>query len=156
MSLESLRDWRIWTAGAVVVLVALAGVYMYLTQAKTALMPGQYDSHNCLAAEGYSWCGARNKCERASEHYCSEMPGKVVRFSCDAGQAITATFYPSDDVYVDLELSDGRLISVPHALSASGARYATEDESFVFWNKGDTSFITESGEETYSNCAVSG
>jgi membrane-bound inhibitor of C-type lysozyme len=41
-------------------------------------------------------------------------------------------------------------------LSGSGARYANKDESFVFWNKGDTAFITEgaSGEETYSDCVA--
>ena len=28
-------------------------------------------------------------------------------------------------------------------MSGSGARYANKDESFVFWNKGNTAFITE-------------
>jgi membrane-bound inhibitor of C-type lysozyme len=26
---------------------------------------------------------------------------------------------------------------------SSGARYANKDETFVFWNKGDTAFVTE-------------
>jgi membrane-bound inhibitor of C-type lysozyme len=40
-------------------------------------------------------------------------------------------------------------------LSGSGARYANSDETFVFWNKGDTAFITEgNGKETYSGCVV--
>jgi len=29
------------------------------------------------------------------------------------------------------------------AMSASGARYANKDETFVFWNEGDTAFVTE-------------
>ena len=45
---------------------------------------------------------------------------------------------------------------VPQAMSASGARYANKDETFVFWNKGDTAFVTEGkdGKETYSGCAT--
>ena len=47
-------------------------------------------------------------------------------------------------------------MTVPHAISASGARYAKPDESFVFWNKGDTAFITEGANsaETYSACVL--
>lgn len=84
------------------------------------------------------------------------VPAKTVMFKCDASKSIVATFYPSDDKFVDLKLSDGRSLSIPHAISASGARYTTPKESFVFWNKGDTAFITEgkAGSETYSNCVV--
>jgi membrane-bound inhibitor of C-type lysozyme len=80
--------------------------------------------------------------------------GKTVTFACDGSRTITATFYPQNDTHVDLELSDGRKLSVPHAISASGARYANADESFVFWNKGNTAFITENGTTTYANCAL--
>ena len=57
---------------------------------------------------------------------------------------------------VDLKLSDGRSLKVPQAMSASGARYANKDETFVFWNKGDTAFVTEGkdGKEAYSGCAT--
>ena len=45
---------------------------------------------------------------------------------------------------------------MPQAMSASGARYANKDETFVFWNKGDTAFVTEGkdGKDTYSGCAT--
>ena len=41
-------------------------------------------------------------------------------------------------------------------MSGSGARYANKDETFVFWNKGDTAFVTEGndGKDTYSGCAT--
>ena len=39
-------------------------------------------------------------------------------------------------------------------VSASGARYANADQSFVFWNKGQTAFIEENGKQTYSGCVV--
>jgi membrane-bound inhibitor of C-type lysozyme len=39
-------------------------------------------------------------------------------------------------------------------MSGSGARYANADETMVFWNKGNTAFITEGSDdkETYSGC----
>lgn len=73
-------------------------------------------------------------------------------FKCDNKKSVFAVFYPKNDTHVDLVLSDGRKMSVPHAISASGARYANADESFVFWNKGDTAFITEGATTTFVNC----
>lgn len=76
-------------------------------------------------------------------------------FTCPSGASVTATFYSGDEPHVALTLSDGRTLSVPQALSASGARYATPDESFVFWNKGDSAFITEGGTTTvYTDCVT--
>jgi membrane-bound inhibitor of C-type lysozyme len=82
-----------------------------------------------------------------------ETPVARATFNCRDGKSIDATFYAEK---VELKLSDGRSLSLPQAMSASGARYANKDESFVFWNKGNTAFITEgaSGEETYSDCVT--
>jgi membrane-bound inhibitor of C-type lysozyme len=55
---------------------------------------------------------------------------------------------------VKLALSDAREPSVPQAASGSGARYANSNESFVFWNKGNTAFIEENGRTTYSGCTT--
>ena len=38
------------------------------------------------------------------------------------------------------------------AISASGARYANTDESFVFWTKGNTAFIEENHKTTFKDC----
>ncbi|MEI6810894.1 MAG: MliC family protein [Candidatus Nomurabacteria bacterium] len=76
----------------------------------------------------------------------------VYTFNCENNKSIIATFYPTKDTKVDLALSDGRKISLPHAISASGARYANADEKIVFWNKGTTAFITEGTSTTYTNC----
>ncbi len=87
----------------------------------------------------------------------SEVPIHIAAFSCEQGKTIGTVFYNSK---VELTLSDGRKFSLPQAVSASGARYANADESFVFWNKGNTAFITEgkSGTPTttYSNCVTGG
>jgi membrane-bound inhibitor of C-type lysozyme len=53
---------------------------------------------------------------------------------------------------VELTLSDGRTLALPQVMSASGARYANHDESFVFWNKGRTAFVEEAGQQTYNGC----
>lgn len=80
-----------------------------------------------------------------------EPPTATATYSCDAGKTIEASFYRD---HVSLVLSDGRKLSEPQVTSASGVRYANKDESFVFWNKGNTAFITEGnpGVQTFSNC----
>ena len=79
----------------------------------------------------------------------AETPVATATFKCQGGKSIYANS-------VSLKLSDGRSLTVPQAMSASGARYANKDETFVFWNKGDTAFVTEGkdGKETYSGCAT--
>jgi membrane-bound inhibitor of C-type lysozyme len=83
----------------------------------------------------------------------AEAPIASATFKCGDGKSIAATFYADE---VDLKLSDGRSMKVPQAMSGSGARYANKDETFVFWNKGDTAFVTEGKDEamTYSDCVT--
>ena len=76
------------------------------------------------------------------------------QFTCSDGKTIAAIFHDGPQPRVRLSLSDGRHRVLPQARSASGARYANADESFVFWNKGDTAFIEEHGTTTYRDCAV--
>ncbi len=74
-------------------------------------------------------------------------------FQCNLGKTIEAVFSGSA---VHLTLSDGRTMVLPQTMSGSGARYANADETFVFWNKGNTAFITEGADDTptYSGCIV--
>jgi len=74
-----------------------------------------------------------------------------VVFSCIDNKNIKSIFYKDR---VDITLSDGRNMSLPQVLSGSGARYANFDESFVFWNKGDTAFINEGNTTTYKDCLI--
>ena len=77
----------------------------------------------------------------------------AVVFRCDkpVGSFISGVFYKDR---VSLTFSDGRRMTLPQVISASGARYAhgDNDESLVFWNKGNTAFITENGTTTYGGC----
>ena len=76
------------------------------------------------------------------------------RFACSSDKSIDATFVNGKRSSVNLVLSDGRRLALPHALSGSGARYATDDESVVFWNKGNTAFLEEAGKTTYAECVA--
>jgi membrane-bound inhibitor of C-type lysozyme len=83
----------------------------------------------------------------------AQTPTAEAAFKCDDDKSIEAVFYPEK---VDLSLSDGRSVELPQTMSGSGARYANADETMVFWNKGNTAFITEGsdGKETYSGCVA--
>ena len=91
-----------------------------------------------------------------------------VAYKCDAGKTIEASYFegpasptpkpgepPIPTGSVLLKLSDGREIKLPQTISASGIRYATTNDSFVFFSKGDTALILENNEQTYTGC-VSG
>jgi membrane-bound inhibitor of C-type lysozyme len=83
----------------------------------------------------------------------ADGPSTDVTYTCPGNKFIRA-IYSKDSV--ELYLSDGRHIGAPHAMSADGARYANKDESFVFWNKGTTAFITEgkgaAATTTFADC----
>lgn len=78
----------------------------------------------------------------------AEIIGSAL-YVCDESKLIVATYYND---YANVALSDGRSLNVPQTVSASGIRYANADESFVFWSKGPTAFVTEGDDTTYSNC----
>ena len=69
--------------------------------------------------------------------------------NCADNKTIQAVFLKDN---VSLTLSDGRHLQLPQGMSGSGARYVNTDESFVFWNKGDTAFIEEGKDTTYKDC----
>ena len=75
-------------------------------------------------------------------------------FSCEGGKTIRAVFHTGKQNNVRLMLSDGRKLKLPQTVSGSGARYASENEVTVFWNKGDTAFLEERGQTTYRGCVA--
>lgn len=95
----------------------------------------------------------------------ASQTGIRAMFTCDGGMTADATFFqgtttaaasagqpPIPGGSVHLVLSDSRVLTLPQTISADGARYANANESFVFWNVGDTATITENGTTTYANC----
>lgn len=137
-----------------IVLVLLVGGIYYLGKAyeRPSVIGGDKDTNGCLVGAGYSWCEAKQTCTRPWEEYCTATIPKTAIFACKEDKFINANLYPGDDKYVDLVLSDGKRLSIPRAISASGARYANSDETFVFWNKGDTAFIIENNTTTFADC----
>ena len=97
----------------------------------------------------------------------SASPDVRATYVCDGNKGIFAEFYKGEAEIsepgeppvltgkVKLTLSDGRKMELPQAISASGARYANEDESFVFWDKGGDALVLENGfEKDYTGCSV--
>jgi membrane-bound inhibitor of C-type lysozyme len=83
----------------------------------------------------------------------AETPIATAIYKCDGNKGVDATYYPDS---VDLTLTDGRSMKLPQVISGSGARYANADESFVFWNKGDTAYVTEGADDamTFKDCVA--
>jgi membrane-bound inhibitor of C-type lysozyme len=81
----------------------------------------------------------------------ADEPVSEVKYACADDKSIEATYY-SDKV--ELSLSDGRTMTLPQTVSGSGIRYADADESFVFWSKGNTAFVTEGdpNHPTFADC----
>lgn len=91
-----------------------------------------------------------------------------VQYMCNSAKTIDVGFYetaattsatvgqpPTPNGSVKLAFSDGRAMELPQVLSASGARYATADESFVFWSKGNGVLVLENNEEkNYIGCVL--
>lgn len=95
-------------------------------------------------------------------------PKLISRFTymCKDDKSIDASFYegvastslsgqvvPSGIAKV--VLSDGRNYELPQTISASGVRYATPNEDFVFWTKGNGALVLEdNAEKNYLNCVL--
>lgn len=92
--------------------------------------------------------------QKIESFYCITSQAQIINtavFACPDNKAIYAEFTKNQ---VKLKLSDGRELTIPQVISASGARYANSDETFIFWNKGDGAFIEESGQTTYQDCTT--
>lgn len=91
-------------------------------------------------------------------------------YSCDKGATITAAYYegpvaptpapgepPTPTGSVEVSFSGEASTTLAQTLSADGARYATADESLVFWNKGNEAIImrNNSMDLSYTNCVTS-
>jgi len=94
----------------------------------------------------------------------------AITYTCNSGKTITATFTPPSkakdqggveavpmpDGSVSLILSDGRALTLPQTVSASGIRFANTEETLIFWSKGNTAFLEEGPRrtQTYQNCVT--
>jgi membrane-bound inhibitor of C-type lysozyme len=125
-----------------------------------------------IIAAGTAMWYAGSKMNKSAPAASSSQPSSTelvaeADYVCDGGKTINAAFYKGDVVAVKpgeppvptgsvrIALDDGRNFDLFQTLSASGARYANADESFVFWSKGDGAIVQENGaEKEYTGCAV--
>lgn len=115
------------------------------------------------------WYVEKNGGQDLSSASPSPTPTPIqVVYSCDGNKMISATFYTGEIIEVQpgempiptgsvkVSLSDGRVLTLPQTISADGSRYANNDESFIFWSKGDGALVFENDEEkNYTGCVVS-
>lgn len=85
------------------------------------------------------------KKEEVKEDTMPEIESTAV-FMNEDGKAVPAIFY---DGVVMFNLEETGDAVLPQTISGSGARHANEDESIVFWNKGDEVTITKDGVEIF-------
>lgn len=95
----------------------------------------------------------------------AQAPVATVQYSCAQGKSLQAEYFdgatrtapdgrPIPGGHVILTLAEGKKLTLPQTLSASGIRYANEGETLVFWSKGDTAFVEEGPNRTvtYEAC----
>lgn len=90
-----------------------------------------------------------------------------VTYYCDAGKVIHATYYedvnennnsnsgiPNPVGLAEVTLENEEPVLLRQTISASGIRYANEDESFVFWSKGSDALIMRNNQMdlSYKDC----
>jgi membrane-bound inhibitor of C-type lysozyme len=88
-------------------------------------------------------------------------------YLCDAGRTIDAVYYegpkqpaaaegemPHPSGKVSVSLDGGDALVLMQTISGSGIRYATADESLVFWSKGEEALIMRENvmDPAYTNC----
>ena len=118
----------------------------------TCTLPG---GRECTALSHYEGSCTQQASSPGAAAGAAGAPQRIqAAFSCAGGKSIDSTFFNGDDSRVRLALSDGRAMTLPQAMSADGGRYASKDESVVFWNKGRTAFLQENGERTYADCVA--
>lgn len=97
----------------------------------------------------------------------SQSPITTVSYICNDGKTITASYSqggaaaepapgqpPTPTGSVGVVLSDGRTLQLQQTISADGTRYANQDESIVFWSRGNGAFVQENNTQTYGGCVA--
>lgn len=86
---------------------------------------------------------------------CQEKKLIEVGFFEDINREPSTSTPPLPPGVARVAFTDGRSFELPQTVSADGARYANEDESFVFWNKGNGVMVQEHGaEKEYKGCVM--
>jgi hypothetical protein len=99
--------------------------------------------------------------EKTADIFTPENLMADVTFNCASGISLQAAFFdgpaqaaasadmpPIPGGKLKLTFSDGRQVVLSQTISADGARYASADESIIFWDKGDEAMFDSAGQGT--------
>lgn len=129
-------------------ILVLAGIAVL---ALVLLAGGYFLFKNFSGNNGNSGNGQKNTSQTSGTP--TPPPFTRVNYKCADDKSIEATFYNEDDPKtVSLVTSDGESTSLDQVGSASGAKYASNDDSYVFWSSGNEAYIEQNGQKTYANC----
>lgn len=78
-----------------------------------------------------------------------ERVRKESTYTCGKNVAIVK-LHANDNLTM---ITNGSKYSLTPSVSASGAKYSTQDDSTVFWSKGDEAYITVNGID-YEDCQI--
>lgn len=73
-------------------------------------------------------------------------------FVCSDKTEGTASFDNVNDAAV--VKIDGKIHELRVGISGSGVRYVNDEETYIFWNKGNSAFIEENGTTTHEACEL--
>ena len=75
----------------------------------------------------------------------------VQTYQCSPSEKIIVKTVPgSQPTTLEVTLPDGRVVTLPQADSASGAKYS--NGAVTFWSKGNTALVEEGGEAKWKDC----
>lgn len=81
--------------------------------------------------------------------FCRQV--KKVSYRC-ANEAQITAYYDEKNDNVTVYLSNNSNYTLPHILSASGIKYANNDETLIFWSKGSEAFFMDNNVKTFDRC----
>lgn len=90
------------------------------------------------------------------EQQIDEPTGAVaatLTYTCAEGAVIEVLQY-EDSENIGLVLPEQEVRILAHTIAASGARYANEDGSYIFWSKGKDAFVEINGQPAYQACRL--
>jgi membrane-bound inhibitor of C-type lysozyme len=74
---------------------------------------------------------------------------KAFYYDCKDGKSVVTAYNDDDTMTL---FAPGKTMKLKHLISGSGARYGYEDESVIFWSKGDDALYERDGRKT--ECSV--
>lgn len=84
------------------------------------------------------------------ESYDQVVESRNIDYTCEQGDvrlALSGENYEKATVITE----DGEY-DLERVVTASGAKYASADQSFIFWTQGEDAFIQQNGNTTYEEC----